>query len=179
MKDDLYYISPESLEHRELTPHEIETILFSRKTNQEKPFDVAIAFILCILAAIIDPFKNKFINILLIVTFIVYIIIRAVLDHVPHIRYKSVASGKVLKKEIQYQDVGIKDTSIFKPYKINNTHINGTKQTKAFYYLIVKLSDDKYLRYVNCSKEDFHGLNTGDNVLVVYYGNNNLRGYKV
>ena len=84
-----------------------------------------------------------------------------------------------LSKEIQYQDVGIKDTSIFKPYKINNTHINGTKQTKAFYYLIVKLSDDKYLRYVNCSKEDFHGLNTGDNVLVVYYGNNNLRGYKV
>ena len=179
MRDDLSYISPELLEYRELTQHEKEVILFSRSNSQEKPFDIAIAFILCIVAVIIDPFKTKFINILLIVTFIIYIIVRSVFYHSSYIRYKSATSGKVFKREIQFQDISIKDTSTFKPYQINNTRTNGSKQTKAFYYLVVKLSDDKYLRYVNCTKEDFHSLNTGDNVLVVYYGNNNLRGYKL
>ena len=97
MRDDLSYISPELLEYRELTQHEKEVILFSRSNSQEKPFDIAIAFILCIVAVIIDPFKTKFINILLIVTFIIYIIVRSVFDHSSYIRYKSATSGKVFK----------------------------------------------------------------------------------
>lgn len=49
----------------------------------------------------------------------------------------------------------------------------------AFFYLTVKLENEAYVRYVNCTEKDYYCLDKGDKVLVIYYGREIIQGYKV
>lgn len=95
------------------------------------------------------------------------------------VEYTASAYGTVVKKEIVPQKVikGIKYT--YKRFSNDTPATSKPVTEQEFYYLTLKLADEKYVRYVNCLHEDFISVSEGDKVLAVCYGFNEIKGYLI
>lgn len=93
------------------------------------------------------------------------------------VKYTASAYGKVIRKDIIKQRVitGVKYR--YRRYFSEPPHTDRPTTEQEFYYLTLQLSDGRYVRYVNCLRDDFLSVSAGDIVLAVCYGFNEIKGY--
>lgn len=96
-----------------------------------------------------------------------------------HVKYTASAYGIVVKKDVIKQRVIAGINYRYKRYIADPVHTDRPTVEQDFYYLTVKLADGRYVRYVNCLREDFISFSEGDKVLVVCYGFNEIKGYVI
>lgn len=173
IKDDEKFIAPNLIGYVELNNEEKKKVKSINKDGSDKLSDIIIAFILMIICTLIDID-----NIVLLICFVVYLVIR-IIPFNSDVKYKASAYGKVVKKEVIYQVVSAKSNDKLKPYERIQIDKDVGIKKQPFYYLTVKLETGQFVRYVNCIDIDFKNLDINDNVLVIYFGDERVCGYKI
>ena len=191
--ETIEYVQPNKIGYIELSKEEkkiikktmkhsvnpdILTILFFSRSSfrHDLPLLILSPIVLAVTVNKIDRIEW----IVLFVIYCAYILCMVMLYIQPKkVEYTASAYGTVVKKEIVPQKVikGIKYT--YKKFS-NDTPVTSKPVTEQeFYYLTVKLADGRYVRYVNCLREDFISVSEGDKVLAVCYGFNEIKGYLI
>lgn len=92
-------------------------------------------------------------------------------------KYTAAAYGTVVHKDIITQKVVSGKKYRYKKYIAEPNDYGKFTAEQDFYYLTVKLNSGKYVKYVNCLREDFINISVGHSILVVCYGFNEVKGY--
>ncbi len=95
------------------------------------------------------------------------------------IKYAASAYGTVVHKDIITQRVLAGKKYRYKRYIAEPIQTDSPAVEQEFYYLTLQLADGRYVRYVNCLREDFVSISEGDTVLAVCYGFNEIKGYVI
>ena len=95
------------------------------------------------------------------------------------VKHTASAYGIVVKKDVIKQRVLAGINYRYRRYISDPVHTDRPTVEQDFYYLTVKLADGRYVRYVNCLREDFISVSEGDKVLAVCYGFNEIKGYVI
>ncbi|MCM1132341.1 MAG: hypothetical protein NC340_02610 [Ruminococcus flavefaciens] len=103
----------------------------------------------------------------------------ASIKSVNHIKYTASAYGTVIKKDIITQRVFAGKKYRYKRYIADPMRTDRPTVEQEFYYLTLKLADGRYVRYVNCLRDDFIAISEGDTVLAVCYGFNEIKWYVI
>lgn len=95
------------------------------------------------------------------------------------IKFTASAYGTVVQKDIIKQRVLAGKEYRYRRYISDPVHTDRPTVEQEFYYLTLQLTDGRYVRYVNCLREDFISVSEGDTVLAVCYGFNEIKGYLI
>lgn len=155
---------------------DIVTTLFLSGNSFRRGLPLSI-FLLIFLAVTVNKI-DRIEWIVLFVIYCAYILCMVTLYIQPKtVEYTASAYGTVVKKEIVPQKVikGMKYT--YKKFSNDTPVTSKTVTEQDFYYLTLHLADGRYVRYVNCLREDFLSVSEGDTVLAVCYGFNEIKGY--
>ncbi|MCM1132342.1 MAG: hypothetical protein NC340_02615 [Ruminococcus flavefaciens] len=154
----------------------ILTILFFSENRIRRGLPLSI-FLLIFLSVTVNKI-DRIEWIVLFVIYCAYILCMIMLYIQPKkVEYTASAYGTVVKKEIVPQKVikGMKYT--YKKFSNDNPVTSKPVTEQDFYYLTLKLADGRYVRHVNCLRDDFLAVSEGDTVLAVCYGFNEIKGY--
>lgn len=180
---DIDYIQPNQIGYTELSKEQRITILkYERKYIKRILRTVALSAIVIFLLYmgydsifIIHSFNIEFIGPVIIYTAFTVTSIRLTTQ----VKYTASAYGTVVKKDAIKQRVIAGINYRYRRYISDPVHTDRPTVEQDFYYLTLKLADGRYVRYVNCLREDFISVSEGDAVLAVCYGFNEIKGYLI
>ena len=95
------------------------------------------------------------------------------------IKFTASAYGTVVQKDIIKQRVLAGKKYRYRRYFPETPQTDRPTVEQEFYYLTLQLADGRYVRYVNCLREDFISIFEGDTVLAMCYGFNEIKGYVI
>ncbi len=181
--EDIEYIQPNQIGNLELSEEEKIIINKTEKKYIKDIYGLIIAAIVLIIGILMAKFEINTQSeigetaITFIVTPIIWI--ASILFLKRNIKYTAAARGIIVRKDAITQKVVANRKYTYRRYFAEPPHTDKPTVEQEFYYLTVKLMDGRYVRYVNCLKEDFDALFNGDIILVVCYGFNEIKGYIV
>ena len=157
---------------------DILTILFFSRSSFRRGLPLSILFPIFLAVTV-----NKIDRIEWIVLFVIYcayILCMVMLYIQPKkVEYTASAHGTVVQKDIIKQRVIVGKKYRYRRYFPETPHTDKPTVEQEFYYLTLQLIDGRYVRYVNCLREDFVSVSEGDTVLAVCYGFNEIKGYVI
>lgn len=176
---DIEYIQPNEIGYTELSEQEQKIIRKSEKNNSNlNTSDIYIIIRLLLHTPAIIYLIFNSLNIKTLIIILLYILILWGIFGIPRtIKYTASAYGTVVQKDIIIQKVIARKKYRYKRYIAQPTLTDKPTVEQEFYYLTLRLADDRYVRYVNCLREDFISVSEGDTVLAVCYGFNEIKGY--
>ena len=181
--EDIEYISPNQIGYTELSEEERKIIIRCEKKYMNKIYALILSVIILI-AGIFMAKYDMYIDSEIGETATVYILcgilwIISIIFIKINIEFTASARGMVVRKDAIIQKVVANRKYTYKRYFSEPPFSNQPLTEQEFYYLTVKLMDGRYVRYVNCLKEDFDALSKGDIILAVCYGFNEIKGYVI
>ncbi len=178
---DIDYIQPDQIGYTELSKEERKIIIKSER-KYIKPLIfigiVSIALIVCICLIINSIFFLHYFNIehfkpVILLSFIIWVNTVTI----GNLKYTASAYGTIVRKDIITQRVLAGKKYRYRRYITEPMQTDRPTVEQEFYYLTLQLADGRYVRYVNCLREDFISVSEGDTVLAVCYGFNEIKGY--
>lgn len=175
--EDIEYIPPNQIGYTELSEEERKIILKAEKKYMSDIYALIISIIALALGIYWAKDGITETSAAYITTSTAWIIILLFTKN--KIKFTASARGIVVRKDAIMQKVVPNQKYTYKRYFSEPPFTNQPLTEQEFYYLTVKLTDGRYVRYVNCLKEDFDTLSEGDIILAVCYGFNEIKGYLI
>lgn len=155
---------------------DISTMLFFSENRVRRGLPLLIFFPVLLAVTV-----NKIDRIEWIVLFVIYCayILCMIMLYIQPKKVECTASayGTVVRKDIITQRVLAGKKYRYRRYFSEPPQTYRPTVEQDFYYLTLQLADGRYVRYVNCLREDFISVSEGDTVLAVCYGFNEIKGY--
>ncbi|MDE7098270.1 MAG: hypothetical protein K2O60_03900 [Ruminococcus sp.] len=179
---DIEYIQPNQIGYTEISEEERKIILKAERDDISKLFAVLIAIVIIGIGIIIIKIEMETVvevgetALTFIATGLSWL---SILLTKTKIKFTASAHGTIIQKDIIKQKVIAGRNYRYRKYFLETPHTDKPTVEQDFYYLTVKLANGRYVRYVNCLREDFISVSEGDKVLAVCYGFNEIKGYVI
>ncbi|MDE5569161.1 MAG: hypothetical protein K2I82_00700 [Ruminococcus sp.] len=177
------YIQPNQIGYMEISKEERKIIVKAEKKYVKTLIFigiVSVALIVCICLIInsiffLHCFNMEYVKPVILLSFIIWVNVCTIYN----VKYTASAYGTVVKKDIIKQRVIAGKKYKYRRYFPETPQTDKPTAEQEFYYLTLRLADGRYVRYVNCLREDFVSVLEGDIVLSVCYGFNEIKGYLI
>ncbi|MDE5765079.1 MAG: hypothetical protein K2N49_06615 [Ruminococcus sp.] len=176
--EDIEYIQPNQIGYTELSKEERRFIVKTEGKYIKSLVSISILFvalIFCICLIINSNFNMEYLEPVIMLSVVIWVNI----CNIDNVKYTASAYGTVIQKDIISQKVIAGRKYRYRRYFIETPHTDKPTVEQEFYYLTLQLDNGKYVRYVNCLREDFISVSKGDTVLAVCYGFNEIKGYLI
>ncbi|MDE5569162.1 MAG: hypothetical protein K2I82_00705 [Ruminococcus sp.] len=180
---DIEYIQPNQIGYTEITKEERKIILKAERDNISNLFAILIALAILAIGIIMIKMEMETVGevgetaLTFTATGVSWLII--MLFTKTKIKFTASAHGIVVQKDIIKQRVIVGKKYRYRRYFPEAPLTDRPTVKQEFYYLTLQLADGRYVRYVNCLREDFISVSKGDTVLAVCYGFNEIKGYVI
>lgn len=179
---DIEYIQPNQIGYMEISEEERKIILKAERDDISNLFAVLIAIAVLAIGIIVIKIEIETVGevgetaLTFIATGLSWL---SILLTKTKIKFTASAYGTVVEKDIIKQKVVAGRKYRYRRYFPETPYTDKPTVEQEFYYLTLQLDNGKYVRYVNCLREDFISVSDGDTVLAVCYGFNEIKGYVV
>ncbi|MDE7364703.1 MAG: hypothetical protein K2N27_07455 [Ruminococcus sp.] len=180
---DIDYIQPNQIGCTKLSKKERKIIVKSEKKYVKTLIFIVFLFIDLIFCICLGIYSIFFLHYYTIEIFppiaMLSLIIWVNISSIDNVKYTASAHGTIVQKDVIKQKVIAGRNYRYRKYFPETPHTDKPTVEQEFYYLTLKLADGRYVRYVNCLREDFISVSEGDKVLAVCYGFNEIKGYVI
>lgn len=180
---DIEYIQPNQIGYTEISQEERKIILKAERDNISNLFVILIALAVLAIGIIMIKMEMETVGeigetaLTFTGTGVAWLIM--MLFTKTKIKFTASAHGTVVQKDIIKQRVIAGKKYRYRRYFPETPHTDRPTIEQEFYYLTLQLDSGKYVRYVNCLREDFISVSEGDTVLAMCYGFNEIKGYLI